>query len=107
MLLLGFSLVEASRKCLDLPEVYIVPLMEGVGTSGWVVVVLWGTSTVASNEQETQVGHKNQMLSFVYLMTQRSSYAQGKCYAVTGFSVSVDTIKLLGCFFKESELGTV
>lgn len=69
MLLLGVSLVEASHKGLELPEVLVVPVLEGVGRSGWVVVGLWGTSTVASNEQETQVDHKNQMLPFIYLMT--------------------------------------
>lgn len=79
--------MEASHKGLELPEVLIVPVLEGVGRSGWVVVGLWGTSTAASNEQEAQVDHKNQMLSFVYLMTQTSSYTQDKCYVVTGFLI--------------------
>lgn len=77
MLLLGISLVEASHKGLELPEVLVVLGLEGVGRSGWVVVGLWGISTVTTNEQEAQIDHKNQMLSFGYLMTQTSSYAQG------------------------------
>lgn len=41
----------------------IGPVLDGAGRLGSVVVVLWGTFTAVSNEQEAQMVHKNQMLS--------------------------------------------
>lgn len=99
MLLLGVSVEEASHEGLELPEVLVVLGLEGVWRSGWVVVGLWGISAVATNEQEAQVDHKNQMLPFRYLMTQTSSYARGVVLCSDRFLNISRCKKVLGYFF--------